>query len=87
MIRYIETLKFDEEKFVSYCSEADFDYAIDIGQKCKVITDELCVVGILLDVNESEDSFILQQNTGKRITIMCSDVNDIYCEEEIGTIN
>ena len=47
MVRSVDTFFIDGESFISYCSDSDFDYAIYIGQKCKVLRNEKCFIGTL----------------------------------------
>ena len=81
MVRSVDAFYIDDEKFISYCSESDFDYTIYIGQKCKVF------IGTLCEVNSNENTFAIKQNNKEIIEINCADVEEIFSEEEIGTIN
>ena len=45
MVRSVDTFFIDGESFISYCSDSDFDYAIYIGQKCKVLRNEKSFIG------------------------------------------
>lgn len=86
MVHYVETIDIDDERFITYCSEDDFNYDIKIGQKCKVILmNESLIIGTLYSVND--ESFILQLGNGDNVEIIYSDINDIFSEEEIGMIN
>lgn len=86
MVRYAEAMYMDGERFIDYCSESDMNYTIYIGEKCKIIINEKCFIGVLYKVNEDENTFILKQKNGEIIKICCSDIDDIFCEEEVGTI-
>lgn len=87
MVRSVDTFFIDGESFISYCSDSDFDYAIYIGQKCKVLRNEKCFIGTLYKVNSNKNTFSIKQNNGEIIEINCADVEEIFSEEEIGTIN
>lgn len=87
MIRSVDAFYIDDEKFISYCSESDFDYTIYIGQKCKVLKNGKCFIGTLCEVNSNENTFAIKQNNKEIIEINCADVEEIFSEEEIGTIN
>lgn len=85
MIHFIETIDIDGEKFISYCSESDFEYSIRIGQKCKVILiSKSTFSGTVFEINEN--SFILQLPNGNTKEIKYFDTEDIFCEEENGTM-
>ena len=83
----VDTFFIDGEGFISYCSDSDFDYAIYIGQKCKVLRNGKCFIGTLYDVDSNKNTFSIKQNNGEIIEINCADVEEIFSEEEIGTIN
>lgn len=86
MIHYVETIDMDGERFITYCSESDFDYSIKIGQKCKVVLiNKITFSGTLYRINEN--SFILQLSGEDTKEIIYSDIDDIFCEEEIGRID
>lgn len=86
MVHYVDTINIDDEKFIDYCSENDFNYSIKIGEKCKVIlVNKKCHIGTLHEIYEN--LFILQLVNGENVKINYSDIDDIFCEEEIGTIN
>lgn len=76
-----------EESFINYCSDNDFNYTIYIGQKCKVLRNEKCFIGTLYEVDSNKNTFSIKQNNGEIIEINCADVEEIFSEEEIGTIN
>ena len=46
-----------------------------------------CFIGTLYKVNSNKKTFSIKQNNGEIITINCVDVDEIFSEEEIGTIN
>ena len=73
--------------FINYCSDNDFNYTIYIGQKCKVLRNEKCFIGTLYEVDSNKNTFSIKQNNGEIIEINCADVEEIFSEEEIGTIN
>ena len=65
MVRSVDTFFIDGESFISYCSDSDFDYAIYIGQKCKVLRNEKCFIGTLYKVNSNKNTFSIKQNNGE----------------------
>ena len=75
MVRSVDTFFIDGESFISYCSDSDFDYAIYIGQKCKVLRNEKCFIGTLYKVNSNKNTFSIKQNNGEIIEINCADVD------------
>lgn len=86
MVHCVDTINIDGEKFIDYCSENDFNYSIKIGEKCKVfLVNKKCYIGTLHEIYEN--LFILQLVNGENVKINYSDIDDIFCEEEIGTIN
>ena len=87
MVRSVDAFYIDGKKFINYCSESDFDYTIYIGQKCKVLKNGKYVIGMLCEVNSNENTFAIKQNNEEIIEINCVDVEEIFSEEEIGTIN
>ena len=46
-----------------------------------------CFIGTLYDVDSNKNTFSIKQNNGEIIEINCADVEEIFSEEEIGTIN
>ena len=48
---------------------------------------EKCFIGTLYKVNSNKNTFSIKQNNGEIIEINCADVEEIFSEEEIGTIN
>ena len=60
MVRSVDTFFIDGESFISYCSDSDFDYAIYIGQKCKVLRNEKCFIGTLYE-SELKQKYILDK--------------------------
>lgn len=55
--------------------------------KCKVLRNEKCFIGTLYEVDSNKNTFSIKQNNGEIIEINCADVEEIFSEEEIGTIN
>lgn len=43
--------------------------------------------GTLYEVDSNKNTFSIKQNNGEIIEINCADVEEIFSEEEIGTIN
>ena len=83
MIRDIKMVVMDNEQFISYCSESDFDYTIYINQRCKIIINNIVTIGTLTELcNERE--FAITKDDGHIMYIRYSDIDDIYSEEEIG---
>jgi len=77
------------EQLIYYCSESDFEYAIYLNEKCKVIVNisskqQECYIGTLFDLDD--DYFILRINDGFLVKINFSDIEDIYSEKEIGPL-
>ena len=44
-------------------------------------------IGTLHEVDSNKNTFSIKQNNGEIIEINCADVEEIFSEEEIGTIN
>ena len=87
MVRNIDTFFINGESFINYCSDNDFNYTIYIGQKCKVLRNGKCFIGTLHEVDSNKNTFSIKQNNGEIIEINCADVEEIFSEEEFGTIN
>ena len=87
MVRSVDIFIINGESFINYCSDNDFNYTIYIGQKCKVLRNEKCFIGTLYEVDSNKNTFSIKQNNGEIIEINCADVEEIFSEEEIGTIN
>lgn len=87
MVRSVDTFFINGESFINYCSDSDFNYTIYIGQKCKVLRNGNCFIGTLYEVDSTKNTFSIKQNNGEIIEINCVDVEEIFSEEEIGTIN
>ena len=87
MVRSVDIFFTSGESFINYCSDNDFNYTIYIGQKCKVLRNGKCFIGTLYDVDSNKNTFSIKQNNGEIIEINCADVEEIFSEEEIGTIN
>jgi small nuclear ribonucleoprotein (snRNP)-like protein len=88
MVRSVDTFFINGESFINYCSDSDFNYTIYIGQKCKVfLRNEKCFIGTLYEVDSNKNTFSIKQNNGEIIKINCVDIEEIFSEEEIGTIN
>lgn len=87
MVRSVDIFIINGDSFINYCSDNDFNYTIYIGQKCKVLRNGECFIGTLYKVNSNKKTFSIKQNNGEIITINCVDVDEIFSEEEIGTIN
>ena len=47
----------------------------------------MCFIGTLYEVDSNKNTFSIKQNNGEIIEINCVDVEEIFSEEEIGTIN
>ena len=84
MIRYMRVQETDEAKCIYYCSESVYEYSICTGQKCIVLVNEDCFVGILQDCDEKSISF--KKKNGVVIKVSVAQIDNIYGEEEIGTI-
>lgn len=52
-----------------------------------VLRNEKCFIGTLYEVDSNKNTFSIKQNNGEIIEINCADVEEIFSEEEIGTIN
>ena len=76
MVRSVDIFIINGDSFINYCSDNDFNYTIYIGQKCT-----------LYEVDSNKNTFSIKQNNGEIIEINCADVEEIFSEEEIGTIN
>lgn len=87
MVRSVDIFFTSGESFINYCSYNDFNYTIYIGQKCKVSRNGKCFIGTLHEVDLNKNTFSIKQNNGEIIEINCADVEEIFSEEEIGTIN
>ena len=87
MVRSVDIFIINGDSFINYCSDNDFNYTIYIGQKCKVLRNGKCFIGTLYEVDSNKNTFSIKQNNGEIITINCVDVDEIFSEEEIGTIN
>lgn len=87
MVRSVDIFIINGDSFINYCSDNDFNYTIYIGQKCKVLRNEKCFIGTLYEVDSNKNTFSIKQNNGEIIEINCADVEEIFSEEEIGTIN
>lgn len=87
MAKSVDTFFINGESFINYCSDSDFNYTIYIGQKCKVLRNGKCFIGTLYEVDSKKNTFSIKQNNGEIIEINCADVEEIFSEEEIGTIN
>lgn len=87
MVRNVDIFIINGESFINYCSYNDFNYTIYIGQKCKVSRNGKCFIGTLHEVDSNKNTFSIKQNNGEIIEINCADVEEIFSEEEIGTIN
>ena len=87
MVRSVDTFLINGESFINYWSDSDFTYTIYIGQKCKVLRNGKCFIGTLYEVDSNKNTFSIKQNNGEIIEINCVDVEEIFSEEEIGTIN
>lgn len=48
---------------------------------------EKCFIGTLYEVDSNKNTFSIKQNNGEIIKINCVDIEEIFSEEEIGTIN
>lgn len=86
MVRIVDTFFINGESFINYCSDNDFNYTIYIGQKCKVLRNGKCFIGTLHEVDSNKNTFSIKQNNGEIIEINCADVEEVFSEEEIGTI-
>lgn len=86
MVRSVDTFFINGESFINYCSDNDFNYTIYIGQKCKVLRNGKCFIGTLYEVDSNKNTFSIKQNNGEIIEINCADVEEVFSEEEIGTI-
>ena len=79
MIRSINTHFFDGEKFIEYCTEDDFEYPVRLGDKFMIITNDLCIQGVLHDIDVDEKTFVIRKLDGELRQLKCSDV--IECEK------
>lgn len=84
MVRNVDIFIINGDSFINYCSGNDFNYTIYIGQKCKVLRNGKYFIGTLHEVDSNKNTFSIKQNNGE---INCADVEEIFSEEEIGTIN
>ena len=87
MVRNVDIFIINGDSFINYCSGNDFNYTIYIGQKCKVLRNGKYFIGTLHEVDSNKNTVSIKQNTGEIIEINCADVEEIFSEEEIGTIN
>ena len=87
MVRNVDTFFINGDSFINYCSDNDFNYTIYIGQKCKVLRNGKYFIGMLHEVDSNKNTFSIKQNNGEIIEINCADVEEIFSEEEFGTIN
>lgn len=69
-----EHLDFELEKYDIAKEEYDLD-------GCKVLA------FVLQQIHYNKNTFSIKQNNGEIIEINCADVEEIFSEEEIGTIN
>lgn len=46
MVRSVDTFFINGESFINYCSDSDFNYTIYIGQKCKILFLEVCLLNL-----------------------------------------
>lgn len=81
MVRYVQMVNIDNDKFIAYCSEDDYEYAIHIGDNVFFKTSEEVGSGKLIDVNE--ETFVVQNENTKEI--LFSDVEEFFCEEEMNS--
>lgn len=85
---YIDSGTDIPEKYVIYYSNSDFEYAIPIGGRCRLTLDRNLgewIKGVVIKIDLN--SFVLQEDNGEKISILCNNIYDIHCEEEIGIIS
>ena len=89
MVRSVDTFFINGESFINYCSDSDFNYTILYWTKSVKVFEKMesVFIGTLYEVDSNKNTFSIKQNNGEIIEINCVDVEEIFSEEEIGTIN
>ena len=75
------------EKVIDYYSDSDFEYNLRIGDYCKVVLDREepthWISGIIIEINEEENSFSIIDSDGNIIKIECDHIHNICSKEEL----
>ena len=75
------------EKVIDYYSDSDFEYNLRIGDYCNVVLDREepthWISGIIIEINEEENSFSIIDSDGNIIKIECDHIHNICSKEEL----
>ncbi len=77
----------NSEKIIDYYSDSDFEYNLRVGDYCKVVLDREdpthWIFGIIVKINEEENSFSIKDSDGDIIKIECDHIHNICSKEEL----